>query len=181
MRIDGKKLASVAKEKGIAPEALAQSVERSGLTGDRALSAVRNWMRGTDHPRCRAEDIKRLATALGVEPSKIAKFQCILKYHRGSPRKVQLLVDLIRGKDFDTALDLLTFTTKRAAVDVKKALVSAYDAADKAEAELSSLIVSESMAQEGPTLKRFQQKDRGRAHSIHKRMTHITVSLSEKA
>ncbi|MCW8138359.1 MAG: 50S ribosomal protein L22 [Planctomycetota bacterium] len=138
-------------------------------------------MRGADHPRCKAEDINRLAQALGVAPAKIAKFTCVFRASRGSPRKAKLLTDLIRGKSLDDALNLLTFTTKRAAVDVKKALNAAFSDAQQANADANALVVAESMVDDGPRMKRFQPKDRGRAHRIIKRMSHISIALEERA
>jgi large subunit ribosomal protein L22 len=181
VRIEGRKLSKVAAEKNLTVEQLAAAVVRTGLPQARALAAVRNWMAGRDHPRCKAEDITRLAAALGVEPARIAKFQCVFRYHRGSPRKAALLADLIRGKDFDTARNLLTFNTRRAAVDVNKALMGAYADAEQANADLGALVVTESRVDEGPMMKRFQPKDRGRAHRILKRMSHITVSVEERS
>ncbi|CAN5785542.1 hypothetical protein BH11PLA1_BH11PLA1_22720 [soil metagenome] len=183
MRISGEKLSKVMKSKGASVEALASTVIEPGKglsNATRAQAALRNWMRGADHPRCTAGKITKLAEALGVEASEIARFSCIYKYHKGSPRKASLVTDLIRGKDYITATNLLTFTTKRAAVDVKKALMSAFADAEQAKADTSRLVVVESCCDEGPMLKRFNQKDRGRAHRILKRMSHISVSLEEK-
>jgi large subunit ribosomal protein L22 len=180
VRINGPKLKSVAEAKGVSLEQLAQAVERTGLTGARAQSAVANWMRGNDHPRCKREDVANLAAALQVPATEIAKFECVLRYHRGSPRKAKLLVDLVRGKRVDAALNLLTFTTKRAALDVKKALQAAVNDAQQAEADLDALVVSTATVGDAPRIKRFQPKDRGRAHPILKRMTHITIGLEEK-
>jgi large subunit ribosomal protein L22 len=89
-------------------------------------------------------------------------------------------VDLVRGKRVDAALNLLTFTTKRAALDVKKALQAAVNDAQQAEADLDALVVSTATVGDAPRIKRFQPKDRGRAHPILKRMTHITIGLEEK-
>lgn len=180
MKIAGNKLRTLAQEKGVSVEQLAQSVERTGLTGLHAQSAVRNWMRGSDHPRCKREDIQAMAGALGCSVADIAAFRCVFKYHRGSPRKCKLIIDLIRGKSVDTAMNLLTFTTKRAAVDVKRALTAALADAEQADADVTKLVVTESTVHGGPHMKRFQPKDRGRAHPILKRMAHITVGLEQK-
>jgi len=180
VRINGTKLKKMAADKGVTVDQLAQAVERTGLAGDRAVSAVNNWMAGRDHPRCKREDIAALAAAVGGSVGDIARFECILKYHRGSPRKAKLLVDLIRGKKYDTALNLLTFTTRRAAVDIKKALNAALADAQQAEANIDSLVVAHSTVCDAPRLKRFQPKDRGRAHPILKRMAHITIGLEER-
>lgn len=121
-----------------------------------------------------------MAQALGCEAKDIVRFTTVFRYHRGSPRKAALLVDLIRGKQFDQAMNLLTFTTKRAAVDVKQALMAAYSEAEQAGADAASLVVTHSAVSNGPVMKRFQPKDRGRAHPILKRMTHITVGVEER-
>jgi large subunit ribosomal protein L22 len=180
MRIHSTNLKKIAAEKGLDAARLGEVIAREGLKGDKAVSAVGNWMRGSDHPRCKGEDIKKMAAALGVEVKAIAKFSALFRYHRGSPRKASLLTDLVRGKKYETALNLLTFTTKRAAVDVKQALMAAYADAEQADADIDRLYVVESSVNAGPVLKRFQQKDRGRAHPIMKRMSHITVALAEK-
>ena len=180
MKINVKKLTAAAKAKGLSVEQLAEAVERTGLSGKRAISAVGNWMRDSDHPRCKREDITALATALGCQVADIATFTCIFKYHKGSPRKAKLIVDLIRGKDYLVAENLLTFTTKRAAVDVKKALLAARADAEQAEADVTKLYVSWSTASDAPRMKRFQPKDRGRAHPIIVRSTHITIGLEER-
>ena len=180
MRINGPKLKKLAQAKGLGIEQLAQAVERTGLTGSRAESAIGSWMRGSDHPRCKREDIVGLANALGCTVADIASFECIFKYHRGSPRKAALVVDLIRGKKVETALNLLTFTTKRAAVDIKKALLAALTDAQQAEADQGLLVITKSTDGDAPRMKRFQPKDRGRAHPIIKRMTHITIGLEER-
>lgn len=98
---------------------------------------------------------------------------------RISPQKVRLVVDQIRGKSYAEALTLLELSKLRAAVLVKNALVAAYHNADQAEANVRNLKVSEAKVDAGPTIKRFQPKDRGRAHPILKRTSHITVSVDE--
>ncbi len=180
MRISGAKLKRAAARKRASIETLAQAVERTGLDGPKAQSAIRNWMKGVDHPRCKREDITAIARALECGVGEIAKFSAVHKYHRGSPRKAKLLVDLIRGKKVDDAMNLLTFTTKRAAVDVKKALSAAVADAEQAEADVTALVVVESTCHGGPHIKRFQPKDRGRSHPILKRTAHITIGLEER-
>ena len=165
----------------MSPEELASAVARKGLRREQAVSAIRNWMRGNDHPRCKAEDIRALAGELGCQVSDLAMFTSVYKYHRGSPRKARLLADMIRGKSYLEAENMLTFTPKRAAVDVKKALLAAKAAAEEAEADVTALFVTESRVDEGPIMKRFQPKDRGRAHPIMKRMSHITIGVEERA
>ena len=98
---------------------------------------------------------------------------------RISPTKVRLVVDLIRGKHVEDALTDLSFSKKRAAVFVKNALDAAIANADQDEADVRRLVVTDARVDSGPTIKRFQPKDRGRAHPILKRTSHITVTVDE--
>ena len=103
--------------------------------------------------------------------------------HRGariSPTKVRPVADLIRGKTYEQAITLLEFSKKRAAVYLRSALVSAYHNADQAEADVRRLVVTDARADQGPTMKRWQPKDRGRAHPIQKKTSHITVTVDDK-
>jgi large subunit ribosomal protein L22 len=180
VRLRGDTLKNLAAKANVSTEQLAQAVERTGMAGDRAVSAVSNWIEGKDHPRCKAVDIRKLAAAIGAQPKDISRFVSQVRTHRGSPRKAKLLVDLVRGKSVDDALNLLTFTTKRAAVNVKKALNAAIADAEQAEADVTALFVAESRVDDGGMLKRFQPKDRGRAHPIEKRFSHITIGVQER-
>jgi len=101
------------------------------------------------------------------------------KYARISARKVRLIVDMIRGLEVDDALNVLRFTPNRAAGMISKVLSSAIANANEAEASVEELFVSEARVDEGPTIKRFRPKDRGRAHSIRKRTSHIIVAVEE--
>ncbi|USO00437.1 MAG: 50S ribosomal protein L22 [Phycisphaeraceae bacterium] len=101
-------------------------------------------------------------------------------HHRGSPRKAKLVVDLIRGRTADEADEMLRFSTKRAAANVRKALLAARADAQEAGADSTELLVAECRIDEGPHIKRFRPKDRGRAHPILKRTSHITVGLQER-
>jgi large subunit ribosomal protein L22 len=96
-----------------------------------------------------------------------------------SARKVRLIVDLIRGRDVQDALNILKFTPNRAAPMISKVLTSAIANANEAEANVERLFVSEARVDEGPTMKRFRPKDRGRAHPILKRTSHIVVAVDE--
>lgn len=102
--------------------------------------------------------------------------------HRGariSPTKVRLIADLIRGKDVDEAIAILMTSKQRAAVFMHNALKAAINNADQNEVDVRNLKVVDARVDEGPTIKRFQPKDRGRAHPIMKRTSHITVAVEE--
>jgi large subunit ribosomal protein L22 len=101
------------------------------------------------------------------------------RFARISARKARLVTDLIQNKPVDVALDLLRFNKKRAAVMVSKVLKSAIANADAQEADTESLIVVKAFCDDGPVIKRFQPKDRGKAYDIKKRTCHITVEVDE--
>jgi large subunit ribosomal protein L22 len=105
--------------------------------------------------------------------------RAVAKYIRMSPMKVQLVIDMVRGKGVNDALTLLKFSTKAAAVPVSKAIASA---AANAEENLglsrNELVVRTICADEGPTSKRMRFGGRGHMKPILKRSTHITVVLA---
>ena len=82
--------------------------------------------------------------------------QAKLRYLRISPRKSRLVVDLIRGKSVDEAINILTFTKRAASEPVRKLLESAISNAEEQEANVDRLFVSEIFVDEGPTLRRFR-------------------------
>jgi len=102
------------------------------------------------------------------------------KFCRIAPRKARLVADLIRGRGVADALTELDFSKRRGAYFVQGVLKSAIANAEQASADVSRLVVVESRVDEGPTIKRFQQKDRGRAHPIMKRTSHIIVAVDIK-
>ena len=103
--------------------------------------------------------------------------------HRGvrmSAKKVVPVVAMIRGKRVDVAESILAFSKKRAAVYIRRALKAATANAeavgDLDSAQKRKLFVTDARVDGGATMKRFQPKDRGRAHSILKRTGHFTVA-----
>ena len=108
-------------------------------------------------------------------------YQAIHRFARIAPRKARLVADMIRGLPVDQAVTALEFSKKRAAWYYKAVLKSAIANAEEREADVSRLYVRESRVDEGPTIKRFQPKDRGRAHPIMKRMSHLHLTLDERS
>jgi len=103
-----------------------------------------------------------------------------LSYLRTSPRKVRLVVDLVRGKSAEEAQRILNFTIKKAARDVQKLLKQAVaNAKNNFQLEESNLFISKIMVNEGPKLKRWMPRSRGRANEIQKKTSHIILVLSE--
>ena len=106
--------------------------------------------------------------------------RAVVKYVRISPRKVRKLVDAVKGKPVETALDTLKFMPMKAAGLVEKVVRSAVANADQnPDIDVDTLIVRNIIADQGPTLKRFKARARGRGTRILKRTSHITVVLSE--
>lgn len=111
----------------------------------------------------------------------MAEAHATLRYVRVAPRKARPVVDLIRGCPVNDALALLKFTPRAAARVVQKVLLSAVANGQQAGKEIGDadeLRVSRAYVDVGPTLKRFQPRAQGRAFSIHKRMSHITIAVA---
>ena len=102
------------------------------------------------------------------------------RYARISARKARLIIDLIRGRKVQEALNILKFTHNRACGMISKTLASAIANANEAEANVEALVITEARIDDGPVMKRFQPKDRGRAHKILKRTSHIVVEVDER-
>lgn len=102
------------------------------------------------------------------------------RYVRISSRKVKIVIDMIRGKKVDEALNILEFTPKAAALPVKKLLQSAIaNAENNLDLDPSNLYVVEVYANQGPTLKRYRPRAHGRATPILKRTSHIGIVLDQ--
>jgi large subunit ribosomal protein L22 len=104
----------------------------------------------------------------------------IHRYARISERKARLAADMIRGLECDQAVQLLGFTHKRAAHLINRVLKSAMANANEQEAAMNKLYVSAARVDPGPIIKRWRPKDRGRAHPIQKRTSHIVISVDER-
>jgi large subunit ribosomal protein L22 len=102
------------------------------------------------------------------------------RFVRMSPRKIKLVIDLIRGKRVTEAQTILAFTLKGAVAPVLKLLNSAIaNAKHNFKLEESNLVIKKITADQGPSLKRFRPRAFGRAAGIKKRTTHITLILDE--
>ncbi|MFC4411867.1 50S ribosomal protein L22 [Chungangia koreensis] len=107
--------------------------------------------------------------------------KAIARTVRIAPRKVRLVVDLIRGKQVGEAVAILRLTPKAASPVVEKVLKSAVaNAEHNYDLDINNLVVTAAFVDEGPTLKRFRPRAQGRASAINKRTSHITIVVSEK-
>ena len=104
-----------------------------------------------------------------------------LKGARISAQKARLVADQVRGKGVEDALDLLTYSNKKAAHIIKKVLDSAIANAENNEgADVDELKISSIFVDEGMTMKRLRPRAKGRADRIFKRSCHITVKVADE-
>ena len=111
--------------------------------------------------------------------------RAIHRYIGSSPRKMRLVIDLIRGISVEKAIEILHFSTKHASKDAEKVLRSAVanlmNKDDAGRIEPEELFVKEAYVNQGPTLKRISPAPMGRAYKIRKRSCHLTIVVAKKA
>jgi large subunit ribosomal protein L22 len=109
--------------------------------------------------------------------------KAVEKYLSMSPRKVKYIIDMVKDKKVEEAMDILTFTPRQAAEAVRKAIQSASANAmenfKEYKVHQEDLFIKEIFVTEGPTLKRFKPRARGKADRILKRSSHITVFVTD--
>ena len=104
-----------------------------------------------------------------------------VKYVRISPRKLRIVINLIRGKAVNEAFAILKHTPKVGSEVIEKVLHSAVaNAEHNYDMNVDNLIVSSAFVDQGPTLKRVHPRSRGQAFKILKRSSHVTVAVAEK-
>lgn len=109
----------------------------------------------------------------------MAEAKAVLRYARMSPRKVRMVIDVIRGRGVSEALTVLKYMPRAAAPVVEKVLHSAVaNAGQRDLGDPESLKISRAYVDGGPILKRFQARAMGRAFPIHKRTSHVTIVVS---
>ncbi len=105
-------------------------------------------------------------------------FKASCRYVKMSPRKARYVVDLIRGKSVNHALEILRLTNKRASYIIDKTLRAAIaGASENQDVDIDSLFIKEIFVDSGRMLKRVQPAPQGRAHRIRKRSNHVTLVL----
>ena len=107
--------------------------------------------------------------------------KAVAKYVRIAPRKVRVVMNLIRGKNVADAFAILKFTPKVGSDVIEKVLKSAVaNAENNFDMNVDKLYVSSAYVDQGPTLKRIHPRSRGQAFSIFKRTSHVTVVVAER-
>lgn len=102
-------------------------------------------------------------------------------FARSSAQKARLVADQVRGLSVEKALELLSYSPKKAAVLIKKVVDSATANAEHNEgADIDELVITKICVDEGPTMKRIMPRAKGRADRIMKRSCHITVVVSDR-
>ncbi len=109
-------------------------------------------------------------------------YQAKHRFARIAPRKARLVMDLVRGRDVDDAITMLKFSKQRASVLIEKVIRSAVANASEQDVapRRNALYVAQAWVDPGPTIKRFQPKDRGKAYNIMKRTSHLCVVVDER-
>lgn len=161
---------------------LAERLAGAKLNKKQAVAAVKNWQKGLFKPEPRADDIRRLATALSVEVNDIADWRSSYRFAPMSARKARLVTQLIVGRSVQDAMDLLKFTRKRAATMIDKVLRSAVADADEQQVDVDNLYVSSARVDDAGIrigTKRWIPKDRGKAHPIRKKACHIHITVTQ--
>lgn len=109
----------------------------------------------------------------------MAEAKAVLRFVRIAPRKARVVVDLIRGQSVPQALAMLKYTPRAASKVIAKLLESAVANAEQKEiGDREAMRVARAYVDCGPTHKRFRARSMGRANSIHKRTSHITIVVS---
>ena len=107
--------------------------------------------------------------------------KAVAKYVRIAPRKVRVVMDLIRGKNVAEAFAILKFTPKVGADAIEKVLKSAVaNAENNFDMNVDKLFISTAFVDQGPTMKRIHPRSRGQAFKILKRSSHITIAVEER-
>ena len=107
--------------------------------------------------------------------------KAVAKFVRITPRKVRVVLDLIRGKNVAEAFAILKFTPKAGAVVVEKVLRNAVaNAENNYDMDVDKLVIKTAFADDGPTMKRIHPRSRGQAFKILKRTSHVTIVVDEK-
>ncbi len=176
------KLQELCRERQMDIGQLAERLAGAKLNKKQAVAAVKNWQKGLFKPEPRADDIRRLATALSVEVNDIADWRSSYRFAPMSARKARLVTQLIVGRSVQDAMDLLKFTRKRAATMIDKVLRSAVADADEQQVDVDNLYVSSARVDDAGIrigTKRWIPKDRGRAHPIRKKACHIHITVTQ--
>lgn len=112
----------------------------------------------------------------------LMEVRAVAKYVRISPQKVRKIIDAVKGEPVERGLAILKFMPQKAAGIVQKVLQSAVANADQnAGIDVDSLVIRNITADQGPVLKRFRARARGRGTRILKRTSHVTVVLAEES
>ena len=127
---------------------------------------------------------RKKVSAEKLKEARKQKAFAILRNCPSSPRKMRLVVDMIRGKEVNYALDVLRYSSKEAARKVEKLVMSAINnwqqKNEGVRLEDNPLFIKEIFVDEGRTLKRIQPAPQGRAHRIRKRSNHISIQLASR-
>jgi large subunit ribosomal protein L22 len=109
------------------------------------------------------------------------EIRAVARYVRISPQKVRRLIHCVKGETVENGLNQLSFMPQKGARLIKKTLESAVANAEEKDMDVDLLVIKNILVDQGPTMKRFKPRARGRATRILKRSSHITVILEQQA
>ncbi len=171
---EGPKSKANAREEGREKAKAKRQAKRDGYQARAGQKEPKEKLKLTAEEKAERREAKALA-------SQRETAKAVARHIRMSPMKVNLVLDLIRGRNVDEALAILDYTRKDAAVVIAKVLRSAVaNAENNQEMDRDALYVTECHVGPGPTLKRYQPRAQGRAFQILKRSSHITVVVAER-
>ena len=149
-------------------------IERQNIKREEFLEQYNAPRRKSNLPKLLT---KREKKKLGIGKDEA---RAIVTHVRIAPRKVKIVLDLIRGKGIDEAYGILKYTPKVATEPIYKLLRSAEANATVKELNRDQLYIAETYANQGVTMKRIMPRAKGSAYRINKRSSHITIVLKEK-
>ena len=176
------KLKKLCKQRRASVDQLAGQLVRGGLDKKQATAAIKNWQKGLFKTKPESDDIRKLAAALSVEANDLRDWHSFYRFAPGSASKAKLVTQLIVGRPVQDAMDTLKFTRKRAASMIDKVLRTAVADADEQQADVEKLYVSKAYVEDAGVrlgTKRYEEKDRGRAHAIRQKACHIHVTVTQ--
>jgi len=179
----GPDIVSDPEDAGAGPDIVSDPEDAAAADSEAPAEEKPSRRRGSEVSAGRKRDQKRAESDRDAprDRSGAVAVRAQAKYVRSAPRKARLVMDHIRGKQVAEARAILRHTPRAAATDIAKLLESAVaNAENNFELDPGDLKVGRAFVDEGPTIKRYRPRALGRATPIHKRTSHMTITLTGK-
>jgi ribosomal protein L22 len=173
------KAKKASKPKAEKAEAKAKAKDKAEAKADDKPAEDKPKRRGSAETGAKAKAKAQDVPTAPTNADGLVEVRAKAKFVRTAPRKARLVMDHIRGKSVADARAILAHTPRAAATDIKKVLESAIaNAENNFELDPGDLRIHRATVDEGPTIKRFRPRALGRATPIHKRTSHMTITLT---